>query len=135
MKKRYKVHPLLLGEAQVGCILDVFWGMNPDDGKVKVPIYAFLIEGGPDPIIVDAGMRSAERAVEIHRLGPHWLPETMTLTSQLAKIGVKPQEIKTCILPICTTIMREVASSCRTRALWSSAANWLPPPRRSDRAP
>ena len=72
--------------------------MNPDTGKVKVPIFAFLIEGGPDGIIVDAGMRSAERAGEIHRLGPHRLPETMSLSSQLAKIGVEPEEIQTCIL-------------------------------------
>lgn len=98
MSKKYKVHPLLLGEAQVGCILDVFWSLTPDFSKVKVPVYAFLIEDGPDPIIVDAGMRSAERAVEIHKLGPHWMPETMSLESQLAKVGVKPEEIKTCIL-------------------------------------
>lgn len=62
MSKKYQVHPVLLGEAQVGCILDVFWSLNTDTSKVKVPIFAFLIEGGPDPIIVDAGMRSAECA-------------------------------------------------------------------------
>ncbi len=98
MSKKYKVHPLLLGEAQVGCILDVFWSLTTDTSKVKVPVFAFLIEGGPDPIIIDAGMRSAERAVEIHKLGPHWMPETMSLETQLAKVGVKPEEITTCIL-------------------------------------
>ena len=94
----YRVHPLLLGEADVGCILDVFWSLTKDSGKVKVPILAFLIEGGPDPILVDAGMRSAERAMEIHRLGPHRLPKGMSLPEQLAKHGVQPEDVKTVIL-------------------------------------
>jgi N-acyl homoserine lactone hydrolase len=96
--KKYRVHPLLLGEADVGCALDVFWGMNKDQGRVTVPILAFLIEGGPDPILVDAGMRSADRAMNIHRLGRHWIAEEMSLPAQLARHQVKPEEVKTVIL-------------------------------------
>ncbi|MBI2799150.1 MAG: N-acyl homoserine lactonase family protein [Gammaproteobacteria bacterium] len=96
--KTYRVQPLLLGEAEVGCALDVFWGMNKDQGRVTVPILAFLIEGGTDPILVDAGMRSAERAMSIHRLGLHRLPLGMSLPDQLAKYGVKAEEVKTVIL-------------------------------------
>lgn len=98
MTVKYRVTPLLLGEADVGCALDVFWGMNKDQGKVTVPILAFLIEGGREPILVDAGMRSAERAVSIHRLGPHRLPKGYSLPEQLALHGYKPQEIGTVIL-------------------------------------
>lgn len=98
MMNKYRVQPLLLGEAEVGCILDVFWGLTKDSGRVKVPILAFLIEGGPDPILVDAGMRSAERAMDIHRLGPHRLPTAMSLPEQLAKHGIKPGEIATVVL-------------------------------------
>ncbi len=98
MARTYRVHPLLLGEAEVGCILDVFWSLTKDTGRVKVPILAFLIEGGPDPILVDAGMRSADRAMEMHRLGPHRLPTGMSLPEQLARYGVKPEDVKTVIL-------------------------------------
>ena len=98
MTQKYRVIPLLLGEADVGCALDVFWGMNKDQGRVTVPILAFLIEGGREPILIDAGMRSAERAVSIHRLGPHRLPRGMSLPEQLAKHGYKPEEIGTVIL-------------------------------------
>ena len=44
MSQKYRVHPLLLGEAEVGCALDVFWGMTKDQGRVTVPVFAFLIE-------------------------------------------------------------------------------------------
>jgi glyoxylase-like metal-dependent hydrolase (beta-lactamase superfamily II) len=98
MSKKYRVRPLLLGEADVGCILDVFWSLTKDTGKVKVPVLAFLIEGGPAPILVDAGMRSAKRAMEVHRLGPHRLPKAMSLVEQLAKHDIKPEEIETVIL-------------------------------------
>ncbi len=98
MGRKYRVHPLVLGEADVGCILDVFWGMNKESGVVTVPLLAFLIEGGPDPILVDAGMRSADRAMRIHRLGPHRLPTGQSLPDQLARFGVKPEEVKTVIL-------------------------------------
>ena len=90
--------PTSLGEAEVGCALDVFWGMNKDQGRT-VPMLAFSIESGPDPILVDAGMRSAERAMNIHRLVPHRQPVGMSLPDQLAKFGVEAVEVKTLSLP------------------------------------
>lgn len=95
---KYRIQPLLLGEADVGCALDVFWGMNKDQGRVTVPILGFLIEGGPDPILVDSGMRSADRAMSIHRLGPHRIPKGMSLPEALARHGYKPEDIRACIL-------------------------------------
>ena len=98
MSQKYRVRPLLLGEAEVGCALDGCWGMNKGQGRVTVASLAFLIEGGRDPILVDAGMRSADRAMLIHRLGPHRIPAAMTLPEQLARYGVKAEEVGCVIL-------------------------------------
>ena len=68
---KYRVIPLLLGDAVVPDILDVFWSLSKDTGRSSVPILAFLIEGTPDgPILIDCGMRDPARAMEVHRLGP-----------------------------------------------------------------
>ncbi|MGE0053839.1 MAG: N-acyl homoserine lactonase family protein [Hyphomicrobium sp.] len=98
MTQNYRLHPLILGEADVGSALDVFWGMNKEQGRVTVPVYAFLIEGGPHPILIDTGMRDAERAMAIHRLGPHRLPPGMSLPEQLAPHGLRPEDIGTVVL-------------------------------------
>ncbi len=95
---KYRIHPLLLGEADVSCVLDVFWSLTKNTDRVQVPILAFLIEGGPDPILVDAGMRSADRAMRVHRLGPHRIPTGMSLPEALARHGLRPEEIKTVVL-------------------------------------
>lgn len=95
---KYRVHPLLLGEADVTCILDVFWSLTKDASRAQVPILAFLVEGGPHPILVDAGMRSAERAMDIHRLGPHRIPAGMTLAEQLGKHGLSCEDVGTVVL-------------------------------------
>ena len=94
----FKVHPLVVGQAKVGAVLDVFWSLTKAQGVVDVPIMAFLIEGGPEPILVDTGMRSPERAQAIHRLGPHSITQEQTLQSQLAMHGLEPGDIKTTIL-------------------------------------
>lgn len=91
----YRVHPLLLGDAVVPDMLDVFWSLSKEQGRSTVPILAFLIEGAPDgPILIDSGMRDPVRAMEIHRLGPHSSADDQTLEAQLALHGVKPQDIK-----------------------------------------
>ena len=95
---QYRVHPLMVGEANVAAVLDVFWSLTKEEGKVAVPILAFLIEGGPEPILVDTGMRSPERAMEIHRLGPHRMVPEWTLESQLANHDLRPEDIGTVIL-------------------------------------
>lgn len=94
----YRVTPLDLGEAEVGSVLDVFWSLTKDTGKVTVPILGFLIEGGGHPVVVDTGMRSAQRAAEVHKLGPHRQSPQQTLPAALAKHGLAPADIEHCIL-------------------------------------
>lgn len=94
----FKVHPLVVGQAKVGAVLDVFWSLTKAQGTVDVPIMAFLIEGGPEPILVDTGMRSPERAQQIHRLGPHSISAEQSLESQLALHGLELGDIHTTIL-------------------------------------
>ncbi len=92
---KYRVTPLLLGDAVVPDILDVFWSLSMETGRSNVPILAFLIEGTPDgPILIDCGMRDPVRAMEVHRLGPHSTADDQTLEAQLALHGVKPVDIK-----------------------------------------
>jgi N-acyl homoserine lactone hydrolase len=94
----HRVHPLLLGEAEVGEVLDVFWSLTKAAGRVTVPLLGFLIEGPSGPVLVDTGMRSAERAAEVHRLGPHRSSPEWTIEAQLALHGVRPDQIETVVL-------------------------------------
>lgn len=95
---RYRVTPLDLGEAEVGSVLDVFWSLTKNTGKVTVPILGFLIEGVDHPIVVDTGMRSAQRASEVHKLGRHSEGPEQTLPAALAKHGLAPEDTRACIL-------------------------------------
>jgi hypothetical protein len=38
---KYRITPLLLGDAVVPDILDVFWSLSKDTGRSSVPILAF----------------------------------------------------------------------------------------------
>lgn len=94
----YKVHPLVVGQAHLGAALDVFWSLTKAQGQVEVPILAFLIEGGPEPILVDTGMRDPGRAQDVHRLGTHSMPQEQTLAAQLARHGLEPGDITTTLI-------------------------------------
>jgi len=95
----YRIRPLLLGEAEVPNILDVFWSLSTDRERSSVPFLGFLILGAKEgPIVIDCGMRDPRRAMEIHRLGPHTCAPDQSLAAQLAIHGVKPEEVKTLIL-------------------------------------
>jgi N-acyl homoserine lactone hydrolase len=77
----------------------VFWSLSTDLGRSSVPILGFLILGAKDgPIVVDCGMRDPKRAIDIHRLGPHSCAPDQSLTAQLSKAGVKPEEVQALIL-------------------------------------
>ena len=94
-----QIRPLLLGEAIVPNVLDVFWGLSTDLGKSSVPILAFLILGAKaGPIVVDCGMRDPRRAVEIFKLGPHTVSDDQTLVHQLGKHGLRVDDVTTLIL-------------------------------------
>jgi len=94
----YKVHPLMVGEAEVAAVLDVFWSLTKATGRVPVPILAFLIEGAGEPILVDTGMRDPTRAMDVHRLGPHRARPEWSLEAQLRNHGLAPEDIPTVIL-------------------------------------
>lgn len=94
----YKIHPLVVGQAHVGAVLDVFWSLTRQQGLVEVPILAFLVEGGQEPMLVDTGMRAPERATSVHRLGPHSASPEQSLQSQLGLHGLEPGDIKTTLI-------------------------------------
>ncbi|MBX9840416.1 MAG: N-acyl homoserine lactonase family protein [Xanthobacteraceae bacterium] len=95
----WRIRPLLLGEAEVPNVLDVFWSLSTDRGRSSVPILGFLlISPGGEPVVVDCGMRDPKRAVDVHRLGPHACSPEQSLHAQLALHGVKPADVKTLIL-------------------------------------
>jgi N-acyl homoserine lactone hydrolase len=95
----FRVRPLLLGEAEVPNVLDVFWSLSTDRGRSSVPILAFLlISPDGEPVVVDCGMRDPKRAVDVHRLGPHSCSAEQSLEAQLALHGVKRKDVKTLIL-------------------------------------
>jgi N-acyl homoserine lactone hydrolase len=94
-----EIIPLLLGQAEVPNVLDVFWSLSTDTGRSTVPILAFLIKGTAEgPILVDCGMRDPQRAMDVHRLGPHSCTPDQTISSQLALHDVRPQEVAKLIL-------------------------------------
>jgi N-acyl homoserine lactone hydrolase len=95
----FRIRPLLLGEAEVPNVLDVFWSLSTDRGRSSVPILGFLLlSPGREPVVVDCGMRDPKRAVDVHRLGPHSCAPEQSLAAQLALHGVKPADVKTLIL-------------------------------------
>ena len=95
----WRIRPLLLGEAEVPNVLDVFWSLSTDRGRSSVPILGFLlIAPDGEPVVVDCGMRDPKRAIDVHRLGPHSCSPEQSLAAQLALHGVKPENVKTLIL-------------------------------------
>lgn len=70
--------------------LDVFWSLTRGVGRVTVPILAYLIEGGPDPILVDTGMRDRQRAMGLHGLGLQKI--TDVLSAHAGEIVPRPTD-------------------------------------------
>lgn len=66
------------------------------DERIEMPCFAFLIEGGEKPILVDTGMAWTERASKYHHPGSRQ-PEGMSIIDQLAKLNVAPEDIGTII--------------------------------------
>lgn len=62
------------------------------EGKVPLPVFTFLIEGGDKLLLVDTGMSWTERANQYHHPGS-WQDEGMDIVSQLDKIGYQPEDI------------------------------------------
>lgn len=67
------------------------------DGRIEMPVFTFLVEGGDQLLLVDTGMAWTERASEYHHPSSRQ-PEGMAIHDQLAKIGVKPEDIGIIVL-------------------------------------
>lgn len=93
-----ELYPLLVGEADVGEILDVFWSLLKSREIVTVPITCWLLRVNGQPVLVDTGMRSTQRAMEVHKLGPHRMKPEWELTHQLATHNVSPEDVRQVIL-------------------------------------
>jgi glyoxylase-like metal-dependent hydrolase (beta-lactamase superfamily II) len=66
------------------------------DGYLDLPVTVFLIEGNGKKILVDTGMSDTERAGKYHHPGSKQ-PEGYAIYDQLAKIGIRCDEIDTII--------------------------------------
>lgn len=85
---QYRIHPLQAGE--IGASLGVLAMMEDMQTVVMGPVYIFYLEGGPEKILVDAGMPASgyggltggEKAV----------------SRALSDIGIKPEEIDVLVL-------------------------------------
>ena len=62
------------------------------DERIAMPCFAFLVEGGDTPLLVDTGMAWTERANAYHHPGSYQ-PEGMSIIDQLQKLGYAPQDI------------------------------------------
>lgn len=67
------------------------------EGKVLLPCFAFLVEGGKDPILVDTGMADTERAGKYHHPGSNQ-PEGYAIHERLASLGIKCEDVRLVIL-------------------------------------
>ena len=62
------------------------------DERIEMPCFAFLVEGGETPLLVDTGMAWTERATKYHHPGSRQ-PEGMSIIQQLDKLGYQPEDI------------------------------------------
>lgn len=67
------------------------------DDKADMPCFCYLVEGDGKKILVDTGMADTERANKYHHKGS-FQPEGMSVIDQLAKLGIKPEDIDIVIL-------------------------------------
>lgn len=67
-----------------------------DDAKANLPCFVFLVEGGKDLVLIDTGMADTERADKYHHPGSVQ-PPGFAVQDQLAKLGIKPADVKTVI--------------------------------------
>ncbi len=90
----YRIRALKNGE----CVIaghHAFRGGDPDERHIFY-LYVWLIEGGPAPILVDAGLANVE---EMNRGAAHVLAEPITqapgerTVAQLARHGVRPEDV------------------------------------------
>ena len=89
------VHPLCLGRALVDTSF-VVWGMTPGT-PVKIPVSAYLILGGAEPVLVDAGFRDGP-ALSAATGFTFSQAEDETLEAGLARHGLEAADIGVLVL-------------------------------------
>ena len=62
------------------------------EGKVDVPCFAFLVEGGKELVLVDTGTADTERATKYHHPGSHQ-PPGFAIHERLAALDIKCEQI------------------------------------------
>ncbi|MFZ2526139.1 MAG: N-acyl homoserine lactonase family protein [Rhodococcus sp. (in: high G+C Gram-positive bacteria)] len=62
------------------------------DERIEIPAFAFLVEGGETPLLVDTGMSWTDRASTYHHKGSHQ-PEGMAIHERLAALGMRCEDI------------------------------------------
>lgn len=82
---KLEIVPLNLGQATANVRLDVFWGLYNQDETVPIPTGGFLIRGGNENIVVDAGTR-------------YFISSEWTMEQQLKNNGLEMGDITKVIL-------------------------------------
>lgn len=99
--KTYVIHPIVTGYVKVNKATYIFHhsthAYHDAQGAMYLPATAFLLEGGSQRIMVDTGMASTEIADKYHHPGDYQ-PEGFAIHEQLAKRGVRPDDIDIVIL-------------------------------------
>ncbi len=86
----YRIRPILTGTMKVDQGAYLTWGRGVGK-EVVIPATAWVIEGGPYPILVDTGMADSERATRWHHDGIQEPGQDMP--SQVRKLGIDPEEV------------------------------------------
>ncbi len=91
----YRIFPLNMGSFEIeGSVLNFL----SDIGKtITIPSVSWLIDGAPEPILVDVGFESASIATKRHKMKATRSPEEK-LESALRRRGLSPGDIKTVVL-------------------------------------
>ncbi len=94
-EKVYRIRPILTGTMKVDQGIYLTWGRGAGT-EVTIPATAWVIEGGPYPILVDTGMCDSERACKWHHDGVQGPGQDMP--SRVRALGVAPEEVGMLIL-------------------------------------
>jgi glyoxylase-like metal-dependent hydrolase (beta-lactamase superfamily II) len=95
MSSIYRIRPILTGKLKIDQGQYLTWGRGLGS-EVTIPATAWVIEGGPYPILVDTGMSDTERACKWHHQGVQEPGQDMP--SQVRKLGIEPEEVGMLIL-------------------------------------
>lgn len=72
---------------------------RPDipDGRIEMPVFTYLVEGGERLLLVDTGMAWSERASKYHHPGSRQ-PKGHSIIERLAQAGYQPEDVGIVVL-------------------------------------